>query len=158
MSKKRTKPTNISFILPAIFLENPVCGNTFASEPNQGKKNLEYLQAHIQNGHKTHSTEFEAKIEEPEKTREILLQLGFKPWLTVKKNRKAFDCTDFEADLDFIEGLGCFLEIEAKRNFGSIEKTEKKCVEFLESLGIEYHPTPEKGYPELLLEKVAKKQ
>lgn len=124
----------------------------------KGKQSLEYHKAHLQNGYKTHSEEFEVKIEDAEKTKEILEQLGFRPLVTVSKTRLAFDCGDFEADLDFIDGLGCFLEIEAKKDFGGVKKTEQKCVEFLESLGIPFVPSPEKGYPDLLMEKQSKKQ
>ncbi len=119
---------------------------------------FEYHKAHIKNGKKTHSEEFEVAIEDVKKMKGILEQLGFKPFVTVKKARKTFDCGKFEACLDTIESLGTFLEIEAKENLGGIEKTRQECINFLKKLEIEYVPAPDKGYPDMLAEKITPKQ
>lgn len=119
---------------------------------------LEYHKAHIKNGKKTHTEEFEVKIESVEKMREILIQLGFKPLVTVKKSRKVFENQDFEACLDHIEELGTFIEIEAKKDFGGNEKTKQACIDFLKQLNLKYNPAPEKGYPDMLAEKLTQKE
>ena len=138
------------------FYANPVL-REYLRIRHDKKPCLEYHKAHIKNGKKTHTEEFEVIIEDTAKMKEILLQLGFKPLVTVEKDRKIFDCGEFEASLDNIKELGSFLEIEAKRDFGGIEKTIQECINFLEKLGLEYMPAPQKGYPDMLVEKLSKK-
>jgi len=121
------------------------------------KASLEYHLAHLKEGKKTHSDEFVVGIEDAEKMRQLLLLLGFKEWVSVEKKRKVFECQDFEADLDEIKGLGTFLEIEAKKDFGGVEKTSEKCIAFLKEIGVKYEPSPEKGYPDMLAEKLLQK-
>lgn len=123
---------------------------------DSGSCSLDYHIAHITKGKKMHTEEFEVKVEDAQKLREILLNLGFKPLVVVDKDRKIFDCTDFEACLDSIKDLGNFLEIEAKRDFGGIEKTRQECIDFLKNIGIDYKPAPEMGYPDMLIERLAK--
>jgi predicted adenylyl cyclase CyaB len=118
------------------------------------KPTFEYHKAHITNGKKSHSEEFEVSIDSIKKMKEILEQLGFKPFVTVKKQRKVFDYGNFEACLDSVDGAGVFLEIESKKDFGTVEKTRQECINFLKQLGIKYVPAPEKGYPDMLAEKL----
>lgn len=119
---------------------------------------FDYHKAHISNGKKTHTEEFEVNIGDAQKLKEILLGLGFKPLVIVDKERKVFDCGDFEASLDSIRELGDFLEIEAKKDFGGIDKTKQKCIDFLKDIGVAYIPAPEKSYPDMLIEKLTQKQ
>lgn len=123
----------------------------------KGKQTFEYHRAHIKNGDNTHTDEFEVAIDNPQKMKQILAELGFKPLVTVNKKRIAFDCKEFEADLDQIQGLGNFLEIEAKKDFGGVKKTRQACLEFLKTLEIPFEIAPKKGYPDMILEKLAKK-
>ena len=58
----------------------------------EGNVSFEYHKAHLKKGIKTHSEEFVLGIEDIGKIREILLELGFKPLVVVKKTRKMFDC------------------------------------------------------------------
>lgn len=118
------------------------------------KPTFEYHKAHIKEGKKTHTKEFKVEINAIDKMKEILMQLGFRPFVTVKKHRKLYDSQDFEASLDTIDDLGTFLEIEAKKDFGGIEKTKQECIRFLKNLGIKYIPAPEKGYPDMLAQKL----
>ncbi len=121
---------------------------------DSGNCSFDYHIAHISNGKKTHTEEFEVKFEDAKKMKEILLNLGFKQLVVVDKDRRVFDCGNFEACLDSIRGLGNFLEIEAKKDFGGIEKTKQECINFLKNIGVEYIPAPEKGYPDMLIEKL----
>ncbi len=115
---------------------------------------LEYHIAHIKEGKKKYTEEFEIEVENVAKMREILTLLGFKPFVTVKKHRKVFENQDFKACFDKISKLGSFLEIEAKKNFGGSEKTKQACIDFLKQLELDYTPAPEKGYPDMLAEKI----
>jgi|SRR3989338_1364983 len=121
---------------------------------DSGNCSLDYHIAHISDGKKTHTEEFEVRVEDAKKIKEILLKLGFKQLVVVDKDRRVFDCGYFEACLDSIGGLGNFLEIEAKKDFGGVEKTRQECINFLKNIGAEYIPAPEKGYPDMLIEKL----
>ena len=51
--------------------------------------------------------------------------LDFKKVITVDKTREIYDCKDFEVVLDNVKNLGNFLEIEAKKDLGGLEKTKQ---------------------------------
>ena len=99
--------------------------------------------------------EYETEISSPEELRKILNFLDFKKYVTVNKQREYWDCGDIEIALDKIEGLGSFIEAEAKGDFESVEQARQACLKFLEDLGIKNAGDVEikKGYPVLLLEK-----
>lgn len=138
------------------FYENPVIREYLRIRTEGVNSILAYHKAYIKDGKKTHTEEYEVKAEDSSKLKEIFLNLSFKPFVTVTKNRKVFDCGDFEACLDHIEELGYFLEIEAKKDFGSISQTEKECFNFLKKIGVEYFPAPDKGYPDMIADKLTK--
>lgn len=76
--------------------------------------------------------EIEAKIYEPDKIQEILKRLGFKPLAKVRKERKVFASSQnkkLKVMLDYVEGLGYFLEIEAEeeRAIQAIYSKLQKC-------------------------------
>jgi adenylate cyclase class 2 len=139
------------------FYANPKIREYLRIRTEKNKCNLAYHKAHLKDGKKTHTDEYEVNIEDSTKIKEILLNLGFKPFVTVTKNRQVFDCNEFEASLDHIKELGYFLEIEAKKDFGGIEKTQQECINFLEKIGVQYIPAPDKGYPDMIAEKLIKK-
>lgn len=102
--------------------------------------------------------EYETEVSSPEELRKILDFLDFRKVVTVNKQREYWDCGKIEIALDKIEGLGCFVEAEAKGDFKDNAEAKKACIEFLESLGVEDVKSNQinKGYPVLLLEKVGK--
>ncbi len=107
------------------------------------------------NGEQECAEEYETEISNPDEFRKILNFLDFKKVVTVDKQREYWDCGDLEVALDQIEGLGTFIEVEAKGNFESTAEAKRACLKFLENLGIK---NPEKtqinkGYPVLLLER-----
>jgi len=98
--------------------------------------------------------EYETKIEKPEVVEEIFKKIGLILKVTVVKNRKYFECGDFEVTLDRVENLGDFMEVEAKKDFGGEAKTRKACEQFLKDLGVDYELTKDAGYPRLLYRKL----
>ncbi|PIV45255.1 MAG: hypothetical protein COS25_00755 [Candidatus Nealsonbacteria bacterium CG02_land_8_20_14_3_00_37_10] len=88
---------------------------------------------------------------------EIFRKIGLIPKVTVVKTRKYFDCGSFEVTLDQLKGLGDFMEVEAKKNFGGIDKTRKACSDFLDRLNIKYKVKKDMGYPRMLYQKLHKK-
>lgn len=100
-----------------------------------------------------HTEEMEVTVSDPEVLKKIMDSLNFKEVVTVDKTREVWDCGDFEVVLDFVKELGYFMEIEAKKDFGGIEKTKEACYNFLKELNIQHLGLSIKGYVSLLLEK-----
>ncbi len=108
-----------------------------------------------ENGGQECAEEYETEILNPEEFIKILNFLDFKKVITVNKQREYWNCEDFEIALDRVAGLGDFIEVEAKGNFGNNFKAKEACLKFLEDLGIKDAEKIQinKGYPVLLLEK-----
>jgi len=106
------------------------------------------------NGEQECAEEYETEISNAEEFRKILNFLDFKKVVTVDKQREYWDCGDLEIALDKIEGLGSFIEVEAKGNFENTADAKKACLKFLADLGIKNAEDVQinKGYPVLLLE------
>lgn len=49
------------------------------------------------------------------------------------------------------------MEVEAKKDFGGVEKTNDECFAFLKKIGADFVPAPNMGYPDMVAEKNAKK-
>lgn len=139
----------------------------FAKEPpveylrvrfEKGKNYLNYSFLHFgKDGWLRATDEYETLVEKPEIVEKIFQKIGLIPKVTVIKTRKYFDCGDFEVTLDKVKNLGNFMEIEAKRNFGNVEKTRKACLDFLKNLNIKYEMRAQMGYPRMLYRKIKKK-
>jgi len=79
---------------------------------------------------------------------EILRSLGFKDTAVVRKRRKIFRLKNLIVNLDRVENLGNFIEIES-RDY----RDRDKLFELLEELGIDREKSTTKSYVELLEEK-----
>lgn len=80
--------------------------------------------------------EYETEVLNPDELRKILGFLDFKKVVTVEKHREYWMCGDIEVALDRIEGLGTFMEAEAKGDFKTSAEAKEACINFLENLGI----------------------
>lgn len=124
----------------------------------QDKNHLNYSFLHFKkNGWLNATDEYETLVAKPEVVEMIFKKIGLIPKVTVIKTRKYFDCDNFEVTLDNIKGLGNFMEVEAKKLFGTVAQTRKKCEDFINSLGIKYEVSKEAGYPRMLYQKLHKK-
>ena len=102
----------------------------------------------------THCDEFESEVKNPEQLEKIFSTLDFKKLVTVEKEREIYVYNDeFEIALDKVKDLGLFIEIEAIKDFGSVEETREKLFEFAKNLGIDITKTDKRGYPYLLMKK-----
>lgn len=102
----------------------------------------------------THCDEFETEIKNPDQLEKIFSVLNFKKLITVEKEREVYIHNDeFEIALDTVKELGHFIEIEAMKDFGSVEATREKLFEFAKYLGIDISKTDKRGYPFLLMKK-----
>jgi adenylate cyclase, class 2 len=116
---------------------------------------MAYKNVHLNNkGERTHSDEYESKVDNPMQAVKILEVLNFDNFLTVDKDREEYIYKNiFEIDMDIVKGLGYFVEIEALRNFGGIQKTRKRICNFARKLGIDPDNQDKKGYVIALMEK-----
>lgn len=102
----------------------------------------------------THCDEFKTQIENPDQLKKIFSALDFKKLVTVEKERELYIYNnEFEIALDLVKGLGHFIEIEAIKDFGSVEATREKLFEFAKTLGLDITKTDKKGYAFLMTKK-----
>ncbi|WP_168540380.1 class IV adenylate cyclase [Anabaena sp. UHCC 0253] len=100
----------------------------------------------------THCDEFEVQFQGLEQLNKMFDALGFQKLITIEKTRSLYSYNnEFEICLDTIEGLGKYIEIEAIKDFGSVETTRENLFAFAERLGIDTNHINNTGYPILLL-------
>ncbi len=103
----------------------------------------------------THCDEFQTEVGTPEKLEKIFSMLGIKKMITVDKTRESWLYNnEFEIALDTVKDLGHFIEIEAIKDFGSVDETREKLMEFATRLGADTSKIDNKGYPLSLIEKL----
>ncbi|MEI8174541.1 MAG: class IV adenylate cyclase [bacterium] len=105
-------------------------------------------------GGQGYAEEYETEISNVKEFKKILGFLDFKKVVTVEKQREYWMCGNMEVALDYITGLGHFIEAEAKGNFKNTKEAKKACIKFLENLGIKdvENNQIKTGYPQLLLD------
>ncbi len=120
-----------------------------------GKNILNYKHFYPENAEITaYCKEFETEVKDSEQMAMIFSALNLKNLITVEKERELYIYKDeFEIALDSVAELGNFIEIEALKDFGGINKTKEKIVEFATILGINASKADKRGYPFLLMRK-----
>lgn len=102
----------------------------------------------------THCDEFEVELSNYANMSRIFEALDIKSLCKVIKEREIYNYNDeFEISMDKVEELGYFIEIEVKKDFGSIECANQKLIEFATRMGVDTNKRNYRGYPFLLLEK-----
>ena len=92
--------------------------------------------------------EINLRIGSQEDARKLLLSLGFRPVLVVRKRRKYYRLEGLTVTLDSVDSLGDFVEVEC---IGEYEPCREKVMRMAEELGLGEFIT--KSYLELLLER-----
>lgn len=106
------------------------------------------------NGHKTHADEYELRISDPRQLEKILSTLDFENFLTIDKKRESYKYKNlFEIDLDEVQELGFFVEIEALKDFGSKEDALENVTRFASQLGLDTEKQDRDGYVLLMMKK-----
>ncbi len=95
--------------------------------------------------------EIEVKVGDFEKTREILKRLGFKEDVWVKKHRYVYKLGDATFELNHVEGLGDFLDIEVISD--NPEDAKNKIWEIAGMLGLSEEDVEPRLYQELIRER-----
>ena len=105
-------------------------------------------------GKKTHADEYESRVENAIQLEKILSALSYKNFMTVDKHRESYQTrSGFEVDLDEVSGLGYFVEVEAKKDFGNRGKTYEEVVKLVKMLGLNPDDQDQNGYVLLLMKK-----
>lgn len=103
----------------------------------------------------THCDEYETEIQNENQLLKILTAMNFKKLVTVEKERETYLYNNiFEIAFDTVKDLGYFIEIEAKKDLGSIEETKNRILEFAKTLGLDISKADQRGYPYLAMEKM----
>ena len=96
--------------------------------------------------------EVKLKIDDFEKMKEILTKLGFRVSGRVVKKRRIYRDDEVTICIDWLEGLGNFVEIEIESE--DVEGAKKKIFEYTEMLGLEREKSIRKSYLEMILDVV----
>ena len=99
----------------------------------------------------THCDEYESVVEDSVALEKIFAALNMKQVVTVKKERSTWLLEDVEIALDTVEGLGTFIELEAKSESEDIENIHAHLQKVLQMLEAETLPQDRRGYPYQLL-------
>lgn len=97
--------------------------------------------------------EYETEVADAKMLKRILNQLDFKEIIVVNKKRRIWIYKDTEIAVDIVDELGDFIEVEAKKDFDSIEDAEKYLHKVLKELDADLGDQDFKGYPHRMLEK-----
>src|SRR3989344_1524430 len=90
-----------------------------------------------QQSHEMDNLEYESELENPKDVHEMLLILGWKPEVEVKKTRKKGKLGEYEICLDRVEKLGDYLELEKLTNDDvNPEEIRKEFLTILEPFGL----------------------
>lgn len=97
--------------------------------------------------------EIETKVGQPDKIIKILKKLGFKISATIKKQRISYKYKEFQIDVDSVENLGDFVEIEYKGQLKNYKTGYNRIKYLLNEIGIGDWEEAKGGYVGLMLNK-----
>lgn len=95
--------------------------------------------------------EIEVEVKDFDKTREILKRLGFKEDIWVKKHRHVYRLGNVTFELNRVEGLGDFLDIEVISD--NVEDAKREIWKVARGLGLKEEDVEPRLYQELIKEK-----
>ena len=110
---------------------------TFRVRKNDKGCFLTYKKQHFEGKLWVYSDEYETKIEDPNVLEKIIEMIGLEVLIRVHNKRKVYSYKDFEIELEDVENLGVFIEVEKLSNSSNDEMTIKKEIrEFIKSLNL----------------------
>jgi|CXWL01.1.fsa_nt_gi adenylate cyclase class 2 len=99
------------------------------------------------------ATEHEVEVNSREEMENILLSLGYKAAIRVKKERQKTLYNGCEICIDDVEDLGTFIEMEKLTEEGDPTEIQDELFSFLVSVGVSPEDRVTKGYDILMFEK-----
>ncbi len=95
--------------------------------------------------------ELESDVSDGEAVKSILKRLDFKEIVVVDKLRKYWTFKDLIIQVDTVKELGDFIEVEADKEFSSVEDAKEYMLKVMNELGIDTSKEVRKGYPFMFL-------
>ena len=115
----------------------------------QGKKFLTYKGSSVLE-QDTAWQEWEEEIKDPESLQKLMLSNGFVEVVKINKKRKTYKLDGFEINIDDVENLGNFVEVEIHAE--DAEHGKEKIINFVtQTLKIPEENIVQKGYVKLML-------
>lgn len=90
-------------------------------------------------------------LKKPNTLESLLLSGDFSKFLQIKKRRWIFKHGDFEVNVDNVEKLGWFVEVEGRGSRAERDFVETKIIKLLRDLGIKEEAIIREGYVPLML-------
>ena len=97
---------------------------------------ITYKKQHFEGKMWIYSDEYETKVESYETIKTIISLLGLEPLITVHNKRKIYKYNDYEIELEEVEGLGNFIEVERLSTSNDEAKIKEEIRDFIRSLGL----------------------
>ena len=95
---------------------------------------LTYKKQHFKGKLWVYSDEYETKVEDYNTIKKIIKMLGLKELITVHNRRNIYKYKDFEIELEDIEGLGIFIEVEKMSTLDNEIEIKEEIRDFIRSL------------------------
>ena len=97
--------------------------------------------------------ELSVGVDNTDELNEILMYLGFKHVVTIRKKRTFYSIRDITASVDDVEGVGIFLELEqVVDSEAKIEANREQLFALVRELGLDPSTSIRKSYLELFIE------
>lgn len=97
-------------------------------------------------------------LDHPDELENLLLGSRYVEVVRIRKHRFTYRMNEFEINLDEINDLGSFIEVEGRGTDDERDSVEQKITQFLIDLGIQESDVIRKGYVTLMLEKISSSQ
>lgn len=101
------------------------------------------------NGTFMYADEIETNLQDGHQMIAIFQALDFKETSVIKKHRETYAYGDYQFDLDEIENLGFFVEIEYQGKISDLKQGRAQINQFLQSIGIKDYQQVDTGYPQM---------
>ena len=95
---------------------------------------ITYKKQHFKGKLWIYSDEYETKIEDYDTIKNIISLLGLEPLITVHNKRKIYKYKNYEIELEDVEGLGIFIEVERMSTDKDEMKIKEEIRDFIRSL------------------------
>ena len=96
---------------------------------------ITYKKQHFEGKSWIYSDEYETKVEDYDVMEKIVEMLGLEPLISVHNKRRVYRCDEYEIELEEVENLGVFIEVERMSNTSDDEmKIKEEIRDFIRSL------------------------
>ena len=108
---------------------------TFRVRRNEEGCFITYKKQHFEGKSWIYSDEYETKVEDYDVIKKIVEMLGLEPLISVHNKRRVYRYNEYEIELEEVENLGVFIEVERMGNNSEDEiKVKEEIRDFIRSL------------------------